>query len=51
MSKDGQGRRGPFLGKRCSKCKKLAKDIVEGEPLCRKHSPNRLGFVSNEVTK
>ena len=29
---------------RCSKCNKRAKDIIDGEPLCRLHSPMREGF-------
>jgi len=31
-------------GRRCSKCKKLAKDLIDGEYLCRLHSPVREGF-------
>ena len=32
--------------RRCSfdKCDKLAKDFVDGKPLCRIHSPSRLGY-------
>ena len=32
------------LKKRCCKCKKLAKDLINGEYLCRIHSPMRSGF-------
>ncbi len=35
-------------GQRCSveKCRKLAKDIVEGEHLCRIHSPKREHMIN-----
>ena len=31
-------------GRRCCKCKKVAKDLIDGEYLCRVHSPMRKGF-------
>lgn len=31
-------------GRRCCKCKKLAKDLIDGEYLCRLHSPIREGY-------
>jgi len=31
--------------RRCSKCKKVAKDLINGEYLCRLHSPIREGFT------
>ncbi len=31
-------------GRRCCKCKKVAKDEIDGEYLCRIHSPEREGF-------
>lgn len=31
-------------GRRCCECRKLAKDLVDGEYLCRIHSPMRDGF-------
>lgn len=30
--------------RRCFKCKKIAKDFIDGEYLCRIHSPIREGF-------
>ena len=30
--------------KRCVSCRKRAKDIIEGTPLCRIHSPARDGY-------
>ena len=50
MSKDGQGRKRPFLKKRCcvEGCKKLALDMVNKEPLCRIPSPQRQGFKNND---
>lgn len=30
-------------GKRCCKCRKVAKDLIDGEYLCRLHSPMREG--------
>ena len=43
---EGKGRhtRSVNLGRRCKYCKKLAKDFIDGEYLCRLHSPVRLGF-------
>ena len=37
-------------GRRCSrsKCKKVAKDLIDGEYLCRIHSPMRLGYVGED---
>ena len=31
-------------GRRCDYCDKLAKDIIDGEHLCRVHSPARDAF-------
>lgn len=31
-------------GRRCSQCKKNAKDLIDGEYLCRVHSPMRQAF-------
>ena len=35
-------------GRRCCKCKKMAKDLIGGEYLCRLHSPVRYGFIGDE---
>lgn len=32
-------------GRRCCECRKLAKDLIDGEYLCRIHSPMRKGFA------
>ena len=37
--------------RRCSKCKKLAKDKIDGVYLCRLHSPTRAGFKKLLETK
>ncbi len=33
-------------GRRCHKCKKVAKVKIDGEYLCRIHSPTRQGFMT-----
>ncbi len=33
-------------GRRCCKCKKVAKDLNDGEYLCRIHSQSREGFMT-----
>lgn len=40
-------------GKRCSKlgCRKLAKDIIDGEHLCRIHSPKRDYMIQGKDIK
>jgi len=46
-----KGRHTKLVGmdnRRCSKCKKLAKDFLDGEYLCRVHSPIRDGFIEEE---
>lgn len=35
-------------GRRCCKCRKIAKDKIDGEYLCRIHSPMRLGFQTSK---
>lgn len=35
-------------GRRCSKCRKIAKDLIDGEYLCRIHSPVR-EFIKTEI--
>jgi len=46
-----KGRHTKLVGmdnRRCSKCKKLAKDFLDGEYLCRVHSPIRDGFIKED---
>lgn len=38
-------------GRRCSKCRKLAKDLIDGEYFCRLHSPTREGFKKLKTLK
>jgi len=40
-------------GRRCSKpgCRKLAKDLINDEYLCRLHSPMRAGFEKAQKEK
>lgn len=38
-------------GRRCSECKKLAKDKIDGKYLCRLHSPIREGFKKLQKRK
>lgn len=40
-------------GRRCSrdKCRKLAKDIIDGEHLCRIHSPARDYMIKEVINK
>lgn len=55
-TKNGTARQSPnsWRGrekKRCVSCRKRAKDIIDGSPLCRIHSPMREGFkriIDNE---
>lgn len=37
------------INRRCCKCRKLAKDFVNGEYLCRIHSPQRLGYIEKNT--
>lgn len=41
----GNSWKGKFK-KRCVSCRKRAKDVVEGDALCRIHSPIREGFAT-----
>lgn len=45
MAKGRQTKMCGIDGRRCSKCKKLAKDLIDGKYLCRVHSPMREGFA------
>ena len=40
-------------GRRCSfpKCRKLAKDLIDGEYLCRIHSPKREHILNEDKKK
>ncbi len=31
--------------RRCAECRKRCKDIINDIPLCRLHSPTRLGYI------
>jgi len=46
MTKGRKNRLCSLDGRRCSLCKKLAKDKINNEYLCRVHSPQRLGFAT-----
>jgi len=34
--------------RRCCKCRKKSIDIVDGESLCRIHSPKREGYIGDK---
>lgn len=34
--------------RRCYKCRKKAMDIIDGECLCRIHSPLRTGYIGDK---
>lgn len=38
-------------GRRCSECRKVAKDKINGEYYCRIHSPAREGFKKRQELK
>ena len=37
--------------RRCSKCRKKAIDVIDGEYLCRIHSPVREGYMKKDKLK